>query len=95
MAPRVYPRLHPFANLRAKKSPRLPRSFPQGIGRKKPIPSHLLDCPVMYPEHPGYLDVVYEVLERCLRIDCTNFSSNHKLFLLLNLRGAGEGRTWH
>jgi hypothetical protein len=39
----------------------------------------------MYPEHPRDLGIIYEVLKRCLRVDGTPFSSNHKRSLLLDL----------
>lgn len=52
-------------NFGAKKAPGLARTFSQGIGRDDPVPGHLLNCSVMNTEHPRYLDVIYEVLDRC------------------------------
>jgi hypothetical protein len=65
-----------------KKPPGLPGSFSQGIGRENSIPSHLLNCPMMNPEHPGDLDVIYEVLIGHRRIEGATLSSNHNICLL-------------
>ena len=82
-------------NLRAKEPPGLSHPFSQGIGGKKPIPGHLLDCPVMYPEHPGDLDIGYEVLIRRHRVDGITLCPNQNgVSSYLNLHLIRGRRTW-
>ena len=64
MAIRVYPRLHPLVNLGTKEAPRLALTFSQWICGDDSVPGHLLNCSVMNTEHPRYLGVIYEVLDR-------------------------------
>jgi hypothetical protein len=64
MAIRVYRRLHPLVNFGPKEPPCLAHTFTQGIGRDDPVPGHLLNCSVMNTEHPRYLGIIYEVLDR-------------------------------
>ncbi len=51
-------------DFRPKEPPGLAYPFSQGIGRDDPVSCHLLNCSVMNAEHPRYLDVIYEVLDR-------------------------------
>jgi len=51
-------------NFGTKKAPRLALAFTEGIGRDDPVPGHLLNCSVMNAEHPRYLGVIDEVLDR-------------------------------
>jgi hypothetical protein len=67
-----------------KEPPGLAYPFSQGIGGDDPVSRHLLNCSVMNAEHPRYLYVIYEVLDRHRRAGGTSFSSNHNFCLLMN-----------
>ena len=84
MAIRVYPRLQPLVNFGPKEPPCLAHTFTQGIGRDDPVPGHLLNCSVMNTEHPRYLGIIYEVLDRRCSAVGISISSNHNDCLELN-----------